>query len=122
MIKVTKYGVGAVSRVGVQANTSVANLCKVSWVMDQHNLGNLPFVSETLKPLPCFLVIHLSTFFLHLGLLCDLDESLLRTIANVPATADKELSARLKQIDDLFSVMVQAVLNVLATFGLFGGA
>jgi hypothetical protein len=83
---------------------------------------SLPFVSETLKPLPCLLVIHLSTFFLHLGLLCNLDQSLLRTIANVSTTANEELSARFEEVDDLLPVLVQAVLDVLATFRLIRGA
>src|SRR5689334_8370490 len=50
-----------------------------------------PFVSQPFEPFSCFLIIHLPALFLHLSLLCNLDQSLLCTVTNISAAADEQL-------------------------------
>lgn len=83
--------------------------------------GNRPFISQTLKPLSCLLIIHLFTVLLHLRFLCDFDQSLLSAIAHISATTHKELCASIEELHYFFSIMIQAILDVLATITLVRG-
>lgn len=85
------------------------------------NICSEPLIPQPFEPLSCLLIIHFPTFLLHLRFLCYLDQHLLSTIAYIPAAAYKELRTSLEQVDNLFSVMIKAVLDILAALRLFRG-
>jgi hypothetical protein len=83
------------------------------------NIGCKSFVPQSLKPLPRLRVVNIPTLLFLDPLLRDLDQRLLHTITNLPASTHEQLGPRIEQFNDVSPVVIQAVLHVFAALRSF---
>jgi hypothetical protein len=79
------------------------------------NICSKPLISQSLKPLSRLHIINLPPFILLDPLLRNPDQRLLHPITYLPAPTHKQFGAFIEQLDDLRSIVVQSILDVLAS-------
>jgi hypothetical protein len=78
------------------------------------NIGRKPLIPQSFKPLPRLRVVDIPTLLFLNPLLRNLDQRLLHTITNLPASTHEQLGPCIEQFNDVSPVVIQAVLHVFA--------